>query len=252
MTRKHKNTFVGALAGLAFAAGISQAATIIYQDDFSGGTGNLAGEAPDVRLGSETWIALSGGGASGAFRANGTSITGGSGGSFLQFAPSAGNVYKLSASIDVTVSSANWISIGFSNGTSGNDFIVDANGAAVVTGGGGDDNDVFTFLGDGVSSQAAFDLNNDGLSEIDIILDATDADAANWTMEFIVGGSSIRGPLTKASGSGDGSWADISHVGISHNDVAGIVESFELSIIPEPASALLGSLGILGLLRRRR
>ena len=245
------------MAGLAFAAGISQAATIIYQDDFSGGTGNLAGEAPDVRLGSETWIALSGGGASGAFRANGTSITGNNGGSFLPFAPSAGNVYKLSASIDVTESGSNWISIGFNNGTSGSTFITDANGAAVITGGvitggNGQDDDVLTFLGDGVTGQANFNLNNDGLNEVDIVLDATDADAANWTMEFIIGGSSIRGPLTKTSGAGDGSWADISHVGISHSNVAGIVESFELSIIPEPASALLGSLGILGLLRRRR
>ena len=45
-----QNTFTRTLASLTFAAGISQAQTIIYQDDFSGGTGNLAGEAPDVRL----------------------------------------------------------------------------------------------------------------------------------------------------------------------------------------------------------
>jgi len=260
------NTFVGALAGLVFAAGISQAQIIIYQDDFSGGTGNLAGEAPDVRPGSETWIAqpgasLPGGAESGAFRADGTSITsnhGGSGGSFLPFAPSAGNVYKLSASINVAADDAGYISIGFSNGI-GDRYILIANGGAFIGGNEHPNPDIRTYLGVSVAGQAEHDnLNIDGLSEIDIILDATDADAALWTMEFIInGGSSVHGPLPKTFGSGfnngNGSWADISHVGISHNNAAGVVESFELSIIPEPNSAaLLLGVSALALLHRRR
>ena len=260
MTRLNIYIFVGALAGLVFAAGISQAQIIIYQDDFSGGAGNLAGEAPDVRPGSETWIAqpgarLPGGAESGAFRANGSSITasnGGGGGSFLPFAPSAGNVYKLSASIDVAAGNA--ISIGFSNGI-GDRYILIANGGAFVEQNG----DVTTFLGVSVAGQADHhDLNGIGLREIDIILDATDADAALWTMEFIIdGGSSVHGPLPKTFGSGfnngNGSWADISHVGISHNGADGVVESFELSTIPEPNSAaLILGVSALALLHRRR
>ena len=87
------------------------------------------------------------------------------------------------------------------NSLVGSSFTENENGSLLIRGDAYAE-DGFTFMGHGLSGGAAWNLNNDGVNNVEIILNATDADSTNWTIEFIVGGTTVRGPFTKAGGGG--------------------------------------------------
>jgi len=98
-----------ATLGLAMAS----AQTTIYSDDFSGSSAtDLHAEAPDIRPGSETWSAST------LWKSDGTVGSAPVGANaFLPFTPVAGRIYTLSATVDVTSTSDDWLALGFTNGS---------------------------------------------------------------------------------------------------------------------------------------
>lgn len=83
-------------------------AVVIYQENFDGGSGSLAGSSPAVAVGGGAWAG------SAAFKADGT-ITGGGGGVYLPLAIEVGYEYSLSVSfVRVT---GTWVAAGFAGGS---------------------------------------------------------------------------------------------------------------------------------------
>ena len=110
--RKLFAAVLAALSTLALVSIPAQAA-VIYQDDFSGlSTDALNGQAPDIRPGSETWVAGS------EWKADGTvTATNNDNSAFLAFTPTAGNIYTLSATFTQPSwgNSNGWAGIGFTD-----------------------------------------------------------------------------------------------------------------------------------------
>ena len=114
-----------ALFTLLMVAAVSSYASstevVIFSDDFSGGAAtNLNGQAPDVRPGGETWVAVS---SPSYFKADGSFVGGGTGGTrggsaTLAFTPEDGRVYTLDASVTGVTGDGNWIGFGFAQGQS--------------------------------------------------------------------------------------------------------------------------------------
>jgi hypothetical protein len=236
------------LGSILLAAVPAHSATIIYQDDFSGANNaDLFGTAPDIRPGTETWS-----GSTLAFDADGSvDSTAGEFGAWLPFTPATGNIYQLSGTINVTA--GNWISLGFTENNPNNNFnhgsaqgygnvIVEISGATQF------------FVGEGLEGQTKT-AGIVGVSAISIILNATNANSALWTMAYSLNGTQRVAPTTVLQGAYPdiGNFDTIRFVGFSSEvNTAGQIDNFSLSIIPEPSSALLGALGMLCLLRRRR
>lgn len=224
-------------------------ASTIYQHSFSGSDGvNLFGTGIDIdnNGGSNTWS-----GSTGSFDADGSVDGEGSHGVWLPFSPTSGNIYQLSGSIDYT--SGAWITLGFAVGNPNNHFnTIEAEpyGTALVNTG------VLAIDGQGLEGQNA-NAGLSGFNNIDIVLDATDTDSANWTVAFYLEGALVSGPNTVTNSE---TWPDtgdlgrIQYVGFSTNSAVGTIDDFALTIIPEPCTTLFATLGLTGLLllRRRR
>lgn len=248
---------IGAALGLALIPSSAHAATIIYQDDFSGADNtNLFGTAPDIRPGAQTWS-----GSTLSFDADGSVDNDGGGrGAWLPFIPATGNIYQLSGTINVAGGS--WITLGFAERNPNNHFNTTDNSAPITDG--ADPygtalvdpvGAVTFFVGEGLSGSSGHTGIN-GVNQIDITLDATNASSTLWTMAFKLNGTQVVAPSTvlqSATFEGTGSFSNIAFVGFSaDNTAAGQIDNFSLSIIPEPSTALLGGIGMLALLRRRR
>mgnify|MGYP006271859483 CR=1 FL=1 len=220
--------------------------TVIYADPLDGVSGDLDGTSPSDRGGTGLvdWDANS------VFKANGDIAEGDDSGAWLPFVPTAGNIYQLSADVNTTGSSNTnqWNTLGFSDaGDTSEDFIPQGYATMLLR-------DVRTgataFTGLGTAGSSGFDPPA-GVVEFAIVLDATDANSANWTAEFFLDGTSLGASATVSSGD----FGDITHVGFSTlKDAAGTVADFQLAtVIPEPASlALLGLGGLVMLSGRRR
>jgi arylsulfatase A-like enzyme len=118
---------LAAIAGI----GIASAQSTIYSDDFSGGSSDINGVAPDVRPGTETWTA------SGIFNADGSvdQPTSNSQGSMtLPFTPVDGFIYTLDASFSGVSGDTDWFAMGFANGQSFTSTSADRFLGANVTG----------------------------------------------------------------------------------------------------------------------
>lgn len=116
---RHPDHFTGLCLAILAALGFSTASaqTKIYSDNFDGGTGNIHGLAPDIRPGTETWIA------SPVFNANGSvdrasSGTTGRGSMTLPFVPVDGFIYTLDASFTGVTGDTDWLALGFAQGQS--------------------------------------------------------------------------------------------------------------------------------------
>jgi hypothetical protein len=209
LTTQSESTQIGLLDGL------------LYFDDFSGGATSLGGTSPDTGIGSEAWIASS------TVHADGNLTGLQRDGAWLPFAPQAGYVYTLSADVNTTVGqrSSDWIAVGFAgkeNITSADEF----NTTAVGYGsfllrqdrGAGKGQ---IFAGSGVNGAAAVDTGI-GVRTLQVVLDASDADPANWTMAFYEQGTKVGGPTTASVGN----FADIHHVGFSRWGANGTIDNF--------------------------
>jgi hypothetical protein len=258
----------------------AHAMTIILSDDFSGGTGDINGAAPDI--GASNWIASS------LFNANGSvdNNLGTNGGSMtLAFTPAQGLIYTLDATISGITGNTNWFALGFANGqssaTASTSRFITGTGSAGVVGtawmlfrgaqspgptpaqtfnaaqrGNGALTNTNGGLADGENWGA---LASDAAGTIDlrIVLD-TSGGAGTWTATWFAKRDTDPTYSEVRANELVGNEANFTSVGIavSRADASGVdgtIESFSLSyVIPEPSGVLLSSLAALGLFRRRR
>jgi hypothetical protein len=198
--------------------------TTIYADDFSSG-GDLHGTAPDVRPGTETWVAPAN------WRANGTTTsvnsTSADDSAFLPFTPLTGKIYTLSANLaqptgGYSVDNTNaWAAIGFSADKGTGAFAANPNNPSPWmqlrrTG------QVRTLTGPATTGSVNEPNTYDKRRIIRIVLDTT---AANWTAEWFVGVRSVR-KVTFATN------PVINYIGIAREDgVAADFDSFRLTAV---------------------
>jgi len=220
----------------------ASAATVLYFDDFSGDVANnLHATTPDTSIGTNTWIANS------DWKADGSISVGGSKNAFLPFVPTVGLIYTLTATLDkpVGLGASPWGAIGFTNDTLGSSanatFWGGSNAAGPWMLYRANNDQISTFAGTGTANSASHTSFN-GTQTLTIVLDTTDT---NWKAEWFVGTASLR-QFTYTTN------PTISYVGIGSENAENNFSSFSLSVIPEPRAALLGGLGLLILLRRRR
>ena len=248
-TMKTTMSLAAAMGSLALTATSANAATI-YSDDFNGAAVSTLGLAPDVAPGAEVWT-----GNGTQYRAIGD-VTG-SGSAYLAFAPTVGNVYTLSADVSGGTS-GNWAGFGFiSSDPDG------ANAPFYSLGGYGNflyypttvaGANLNTYAGENTGGAQAFSsVAPAGAMNLKVVLDATDATSANWTMEWFLDGSQLRAPTTAVSGD----YASISYAGFNNiaGSLTGTVDNFLLednTVIPEPSTTALLGLGGLALILRRR
>lgn len=238
---------------VASGLALPSSAATIYYDDFSGSSGtDLAGTAPDIRPGSETWALGTGDTAIPAERWKadgsvlGSSSGGGGAGGILPFTPSAGNIYELSVKLNPTTTdgTGDWMAIGY----------LDASGSMPATGApwafkrgdSGTPFEVVSLLGPGVSG-----LVSEGVpagsqplpTDLRIVLDTT---GALWSVEWFVDNVSVRTDTYSSN-------PTITHVGIFRFEtVAGSADDFLLTQVPEPGSLPLVGAGLALIAVRRR
>jgi len=236
------------IMALALAAVPANAATVLlYSDDFSGSSANpLDGTTPDTTTGTNTWIAHENWKADGSIAAT---SSGQDHNAFLAFTPTSGFIYTLSATLPQpsgSSGSGRWAAIGFTNATLGattasNAFWDGAN-AATAWMLYRDSNNIAAFAGPGTAGGSG-NIAYSGTRTMTVVLDTT---AAQWKVEWFVDATSIHEWTYTTN-------PTISYVGLGRaNGVGADFSSFSLTAIPEPSAALLGGLGLLALLRRRR
>jgi hypothetical protein len=250
---KVRPTFVAAALALhALAIPAAHATTTIYSHTFAGGSAtNDSLNTTTTTVGGGTWV-------SSDWRANGTTPTGtgtasNDDGAYLSFTPTVGLIYTLSMTATQPTGGDNtgWLGLGFTQGnTASNTSFASAtiNGAPWLlwrpsNAGSGGASQVVTRLGPAATTptdEGAFT----GTQTLTMVLNTQ---ATLWTAEWFVGATSVRGPEPFASN------PTINHVGFARENGQGsTITSFSLTSVPEPSSALLGGLGMLALLRRRR
>ena len=234
---KLKTTQLAALAALTMA-GVAQAATVIYLDDFNdqqninrGGpyTQSLGGSAPTVRSGTlggsaaATWTFNVESGGWGQRDYGDNNVATPTSSNYLSFTPQAGYIYTLEADITVNVSiDSNWFAIGFVQNPS--NWVV--SGAYTVA-------DYNTSTQEGI---VRWQAPNVGVTRhVEYTLDTT---APGWTNTQNIG---YVGWFTANAG------------GVNLNSVNQVsIDNFSLTAVPEPGAMVLGGLGLLAGLRRRR
>jgi hypothetical protein len=252
-------------AAVITMAGAARADTIIFQHDFTGGTGDLNGTAVDTGTGN--WVAAD------IFDANGdvnvTDVNDGRGSATLAFTPVDGLIYTLEASFGALTNNPpteDWLAIGFAEGQS----VAEGSDNRFITGnvvgkawtfnrGTGATAQNTTFLGDGtaVTNGGIVDgvtwatdwMTFGGNMDIRIVLDTTGG-TGNWTVTWHADTGSGFNALRPTATLLD---ETIDSVGfaVSNSGIIGKIESFSLTAVPEPASLALIGLGGLALLRRR-
>jgi hypothetical protein len=267
------------LATIVLGVPAANAAIVLYSSNFGGSSGtNLNGQAvvtsgatgaQHTQYGtnvSATWSAAT------KFKADGSYVEAGTNNSpsgnnrnsaTLVFTPQNGYVYNLTMTTSFTQLAdpllAAFHAVGYfeTSGFTGN--INSTTGSGVwaltrpgdasfddqvahynVTGGAGNINAIPTTVEDATAP-----------STLRITLDTTGGNG-NWAATYHVGNGS--GGFTQLASVADLNNVTVGSVGIGvfNGDGAANFQAFELSVIPEPSAALLGGLGMLALLRRRR
>lgn len=240
-----------AATGLALLALPIHGATIYSETFTTGGATALNASSPDVTTGGNTWTASE-------WLQNGTITASGTGttnddGAYLAFTPTIGKIYTLSATMTAPTGGATngWIGLGFAASNGNNNISLTANNASPwmlwrpnPAASGQTANDVVSFTGAGAVGSASEGVFT-GTQTLTIVLD-TMVDLA-WKAEWFVGSSSVRThTFTDVN-------PVINYVGLAReNGQTSTISNFSLTVVPEPSAALLGGLGLLALLRRRR
>jgi hypothetical protein len=234
---KLKTSIIMAAAMACLSVG-ANAATVIYLDNFNDSqnidklgpyTQSLVGSVPTTRIGthggsaSATWIANAEIGGWGQRDYGDNNVATPTSSNYLAFTPQAGYIYTLEADITVNVNlNDNWFAIGFVQNPSN----------WVVTG-------AFTVADyNGGTQQGIVRWNATNLNQTRHVTYTLDTTAPGWTNTQNI---AYVGWFTSAPG------------GVNLNSANQVsIDNFSLTAVPEPSAALLGALGLLALLRRRR
>jgi MYXO-CTERM domain-containing protein len=264
------------LAAFAVAVPVSHAATVIYEQSFTPGAGTSVLNGTSPTTGASNWVA-----ATARFQADGD-FTEGAGSATLEFTPANGLVYTLDASFrnlsptaTVGAPEQDWVGLGFAKGQSAggttSDRFLTTNviGKAWMLYRGADTTGTLanvTHLGSATSgnnagavpstslnwSDATLSTTYGGGIDMRVVLDTTGG-AGNWTATWFAK-LPASGSFTEVRAATALLNEDINSVGvaISGTGFDGDMTFFRLTSVPEPSAALLGGLGMLALLRRRR
>ena len=259
MKMKHINKVLSlGIASLGFfGASVSSQAVVIYFDDFSGlAASPLSGTKPDTTVGTTAWTSGDMFGASGDHTSAGTTF----GSATLPFIPQANMIYTLDISFLGITGDSNWFAGGFAVGQdAAGRFLTDAGTSLVgrawaLVRGSNSPNPNQSLL-NGVGGVVNWTGINPSGGSVDlrIILDTTNATFTTTTLAKLAASPSYTTVtatrnLTNSTGLNSVGFA----VSNSEAKIDGRVSSFTLSGVPEPSTALLGALGSLLLLRRRR
>lgn len=247
MTTIRQLLTTAALVG--FTAIPASAATTIYSETFSSpfetsGTSPLNGTTPNITVSTNTWVASD-------WRENGTAPTSSSSAdddsAFLAFVPTSNTIYTLSATLTQPAggTTTGWAGIGFTGGNTTTGSFFNNNAAPWMLwrpSNASAPNEVVSWLGTGATGSV-----NEGQYTVTATLDIVlNTQAPTWTAEWFVNGVSVRPAEDVATQA-------ITHIGLGReNGQSSTFTNFSLTQIPEPSTALLGGLGMLALLRRRR
>lgn len=217
-------------------------AAVIYQENFGGsGSTDLAGIAPDVAPGTETW------GGAAEFKANGF-VSSGFAGIWLPFTPSPGFVYTLSGSFQVA--SGDWLGIGFAGGSpTSPDRFADNDGRGSVI---AKPNQIQAFIGPNTSGQTSQGTINSQIpvgtvTTQTITLDASSANPANWTFSATQVIASTSYTIWTNQPANLTAAGDITAIGLSSSGATGTFTNFTLTAVPEPATITLVAIAGLSL-----
>jgi len=243
-TTTMKNPFLTAvLISLSFSTAVS-AATVIYQDDFSGlATSNLNGTTPDV--GANNWVAST------DIKANGSALTSNERAAYLPFAPVAGFIYTATIGVDFVSSGSGTGSLQFAfantssisvhpagnSGGSGQLFIRQ-NGSGVSRSNHGTD----------ILAQANGTYNL-ATPPIDVFTMTLNTTGSAWTYQGAINGTNVGNLFTYTT---NPTITQIAFGGNGTGGGTGTFSNFSLTSVPEPSTGLLALLGGLFLLRRKR
>lgn len=230
-----------ALCAVGISTGFANAATTIYSDDFSTGTTAALNGQALVTPTTTTWTATN-------WQKNTTTDSAtnssNSGSAMVPISFAAGDIITATARVvnNAASSSSGWVAFGFSSGS-------------IATNGSGGRNWTLWRGNDQVRASLA----NAGLTGPTDVTPAGESNTLDLRMIYDVDAGSMTWLYKNPSAS---SWTEfhsttslsggMTHVGFANNVGSVAVQSFEVVNIPEPSTALFGSLGILALLRRRR
>ena len=237
-------------AMLLLAAAGSQAA-IIYSQDF-GGTGTDVLDDTAVQTGTGTWQA-------GATFTTSGNLTGTARrtSAVLPFNPVQGEIYELTATIELT--NAGFLGLGFADNASftGNSSAQNDNNSFrfasgtiipgyswIMLNGTSDLAPAYSSLL--VAATGTPPSYTTGPADLKIVLNASNE--TDWVTTYFLNGT-LYATSTTAAAILDSA---IDSVGLTSGNGLGTIRDFQLQTIPEPEAALLGGLGMLALLRRRR
>lgn len=214
-------------SAIAILQVIQPVTNTIYLDHFFGASGALNGRTPDTAtIASSTWIAASGWTTDGT-RAN---VPNSTINAFLPFTPVSGRLYQLSADINCVGSdSADWISLGFANGTNTGSAWQLANspvGWMLARDSGSTSSANQTFIGPGQAGVSDTGVYPTGVMNYAILLDTRPNNPNAWTFTFLVN-SNVVEPAAVFGGNGP----VISSVGLGMmgNGGSGYVDNFTLT-----------------------
>jgi hypothetical protein len=248
-------------------------AAIIYQDDFSGdGSASLNALAPDVANSLDGGSAGATWSAHASMLSNGFPVNASDASALLSFTPVANRIYTLSVVLTAAAAATpdnDWLGFGFNSvgslGAAAGTTPVTNAGRFTDTGligrvwgilretasGTIDDVQLFSTGTTGAIATTETDASFDGFTTHTATIELATWDGV-LTTRMLIDGIDITNGFQAVTGVALG---DINGVGITHNNVttSGVnFDSISLSVVPEPSAALLGGLGLLALLRRRR
>jgi hypothetical protein len=226
----------------------SQAA-VIFSDDFTSGTSTgLNTQAPQTRPGTQAWTAAS------VFTkdsSEGVVNSSGSGAAYLAMPTfDLSFIYVITARVFNTRTDTNWVGVGWTTQDSSTSaWNTAGTGTYWMFWRGNDEVRSFTTGAGGTTGPIGVNASGvDNVLDLRVQMDGPagtvtyfykNPDASTWTTYF----SQVLSTTTVSS---------IKSVGFTTNGNNTGVISYELAVIPEPRAALLGGLGVLMLLRRRR